>query len=483
MTVGTRPEDSIDNQQWHAHVVRLATDTGSRLAGLMATDTGHGTRLTAITADSDDQLLLTHTQLPVGQQQIVSLTPKIPAASWYEREIHDRFGIVPTGHPRLDPLILPARDGSGSRSPSAHVSGEGVFLYPHGPVRSAATEAIEYDIETPGEDIPYPQIRVYYKHRGLEQRFEGLDLRDGAVLAERVEGIAGVAHAIGYASAVESAAGTTISDAARRVRVFYAELERVANHLDVVIRLCEAAALAVATTRFGWHKERVLRLISGCCGSRFGRGVIVPGGVRSVPGIAPQRLRAEIADLIKDIGSDATDLMATPSFLDRLRGTGVLSPELARQHGALGPIGRASAAVHDARTTSELYADLARFTPPRLDIGDAQSRLQIRWSEIEESSRLLLTAVDDLDRAGEEAPLITQVDPDLTGRGIGRVEAPQGELLYLVEIVDGHLVRCKPRTASFHNLPLFHAVFNTDILTDFPFIEASFGLSPAGVAM
>jgi Ni,Fe-hydrogenase III large subunit len=38
------------------------------------------------------------------------------------------------------------------------------------------------------------------------------------------------------------------------------------------------------------------------------------------------------------------------------------------------------------------------------------------------------------------------------------------------------------RSASFHNLPLFHTVFAGDIFTDFPFIEASFGVSIAGVA-
>ena len=40
-----------------------------------------------------------------------------------------------------------------------------------------------------------------------------------------------------------------------------------------------------------------------------------------------------------------------------------------------------------------------------------------------------------------------------------------------------------PRSASFHNLALFGAVFTGDILTDFPFIEASFGVSIAGVSL
>ena len=46
----------------------------------------------------------------------------------------------------------------------------------------------------------------------------------------------------------------------------------------------------------------------------------------------------------------------------------------------------------------------------------------------------------------------------------------------------GQISRCRVRSASFHNLVLMHEVFAGDILTDFPFIEASFGLSIAGVA-
>jgi formate hydrogenlyase subunit 5 len=62
-------------------------------------------------------------------------------------------------------------------------------------------------------------------------------------------------------------------------------------------------------------------------------------------------------------------------------------------------------------------------------------------------------------------------------------EAPQGEVIYDVRMDAGRIVHCHPRSASFHNLVLMHEVFTGDILTDFPFIEASFGLSVAGVAL
>lgn len=70
----------------------------------------------------------------------------------------------------------------------------------------------------------------------------------------------------------------------------------------------------------------------------------------------------------------------------------------------------------------------------------------------------------------------------LEGLGLASTEAPQGELIYLVEATAGRLTRLKQRSASFHNLALFPKAFGGDILTDFAFIEASFGLSIAGVA-
>ena len=81
------------------------------------------------------------------------------------------------------------------------------------------------------------------------------------LLAERTEGIASVAHALAYCHALERIAGREVPLAAALVRVLHAELERLACHLDVTVRLADGAGLAVATARFGWHKERVLRLV------------------------------------------------------------------------------------------------------------------------------------------------------------------------------------------------------------------------------
>jgi Ni,Fe-hydrogenase III large subunit len=365
------------------------------------------------------------------------------------------------------------------------VQGEGVFTLPYGPVRSGVFESVEYLIETPGERIPHLRARVFYKHRGMEARFAGLSLADGTLLAERYEGVASVAHAIAYCSALETAVGAQAPPAAELLRVLHAELERVANHLDSVLRHTEGAGQAVANARIAVHKERLQRLRADLSGSRFGRGVVVPGGVAGPPLQGGDAVLGALGRLEKGIREDLDLLMATPSFVDRLRGAGVVPPELARERAAVGPVGRGSGQGEDLRSARPYaaYARLGRLDVQERGSGDALARQYVRADEIADAFHLSRQALDELEALGPEPPGGWRVDlGPVNGEALGWAEAPQGELLYLVSAEDGRLVRVKPRSASFHNLALFMAAFPADIFTDFVFIEASFGLSIAGVA-
>jgi len=463
---------------WDTLAARITR--GERFAGLSAASGAAGVTLTAHIAVPGGIDTL-EAPLPPGADSYPALTPRIGASFWYERVIHDQAGLVPAGHPRLAPLIKPG-DPKDHAVPR-HVAGYGLFTIPHGPVRSGVFESMEYLVETPGEAIPHLNMRIFYKHRGITERFTGMAVADGVLLAERAEGIASVAHALAFCHAIEAIAGCEIPREAALVRVVHAELERIANHLDVAMRLADAAGLAVATARFALHKERVLRLVSALCGSRFGRGVVIPGGVRAAPRTPATEVLAELAALEKHVTADARTLMGTSSFLDRLRGTGPLRPERAREHGALGPVGKASGYCDDARLSRpyDAYALLAPGPAPEHSRGDAMARLRVRWDEVDQAFRLIRRALSDFPErtvASPHAPF----EP-LDGRAVGWAEAPQGEVLYDVTIEDGRIARCRPRSASFHNLVLMHEVFAGDILTDFPFIEASFGLSVAGAAL
>lgn len=473
---------------------------GERFAGLYATALPDTAEVTALMASDAGVRAVSCNATPGadGQLHVTSLVPVTPAAFWYERAAHDLSGVVADGHPRLDPLLLPLTEGAprplpgGGARPSTGPATEHagpvdvvghVFTLPWGPVRSGVSESIEFLIETPGEDIPHLTIRPHYKHRGIAKQFEGRTVADGVLVAERVEGTSTVAHALAYAHAVETLAGVTVPEPARLVRVLHAELERIAHHLDVTMRLADAAGLAVAAARFGWHKERVQRLVARMSGSRFARGVVVPGGVRGAPAVAGSAVLDALDDVHARLRSDVSALEATPSFLDRLRGTGILSVDRARRFGALGPIGRASGQDDDARNhrPTDAYGALPPVAPIRFEAGDALARARVRWREIDASVVLAHAAVDALARTTDQPWHVAATATD--GTAIGWAEAAPGEVLYALHVDGGHIRRCFARSPALHDLVLLHDVFRTDIFTDFPFIEASFGLSYAGVAM
>lgn len=483
-----------------ADAVARAVASGGRFVGLVASGSrGGSTLLRAIVADAGHQLVVWESELGSDRDHFPSLTPLVPAAFWYERQIHDLFGVTPVGHPRLDPLAFPVHgSGHGRARPgrpdegapvepdtaslAGHVEGEGVFTIPYGPVRSGVFETVEYLVETFGEDIPRVRVRPYLKHRGVARRFDGLGSGDGVLLAERVEGTMSVAHACAFSQTVETLAGVEPPQCAQYQRLVHAEIERIANHLDSTIRHTEGAGQAVAYARLTWEKERLLRLQAQLSGHRFARGVVVPGGTSGPPKISPAQALSTLDSIRADVARDLRTLMTTPSFLDRLRTTGPIPPHEALEHGAVGPIGRASDTGPDTRRVRPYgaYRELAVPTVELRSGGDALARQWVRVDEIAGSFDLAGRGLERLEHHTNGA--WRSELPDVEGTAVASVESPQGELVYLVDAEGGRLVNVRARTASFHNFALFSSSFKGDIFTDFVFIEASFGVNLAGVA-
>ncbi len=60
-------------------------------------------------------------------------------------------------------------------------------------------------------------------------------------------------------------------------------------------------------------------------------------------------------------------------------------------------------------------------------------------------------------------------------------EAFRGDVLVWVRILDGRIVRCHARDASWFQWPLLEAAIEGNIVADFPLCNKSFNCSYAGV--
>ena len=256
-----------------------------------------------------------------------------------------------------------------------------------------------------------------------------------SALAERVAAIASVAHATAFSQAVERALDTEPTRRAQRWRAVHAELERIANHLDVATKLAEDAALSVGAARFGILKEQIQRLRGRLCGSRFGRGVVAPGGLASPPLLEPADVLGELGRFERELARDRRLLLRTASFTDRLVGSGTLDRETVDDFAGVGPVARASGAAVDARFERP-YGAYVRVGGriATAEGGDAMARLAVRFSEIAESLHVIRQAFERLDKYGPELRVAL---PDGAGAAFGWAEAPMGELVYWVEVDAG----------------------------------------------
>jgi len=404
-----------------------------------------------------------------------SLSAWWPAARWAEQELAERGAAEPLGLAAERPLTAPDADRLDRR-----VEGLDVFVIPYGPVRSGIFESIQFQIETGGEDVPRIEVRPFFKHRGIEERFRGLAPEAAASVAERVAGIAGVAHAIAFAGAVERALGVVPPPAAECWRVVHAELERIACHLDVIAKQADTTALYVGTARFQILKERVMRLRAQLSGSRFGRGVVVPGGVRVEGQPDLDAIAGELDALEGALARDRRLFLGTASMTDRLIGSGRLERSLVEDRGAVGPLARGSGLSIDARHERPYghYRRLGMRVVTRRG-GDAMARVEVRFGELRESLHLLRQTLEHLRRADRGA-LAADLPAAGSGAAFGWAEAPQGEIATWVELRDGRIARVHIASPSLRNWALFEHAFPKDVLTDFAFIEHSFGLTAAG---
>jgi Ni,Fe-hydrogenase III large subunit/Ni,Fe-hydrogenase III component G len=364
--------------------------------------------------------------------------------------------------------------------PFVRVEGDGVHEIPVGPIHAGTIEPGHFRFSIIGDRILKLEQRLGYTHKGMEKRFEGMDLATGAKLAGRVSGDSHIAYAWAYCMAVETAAGSVPPERTVWLRALFLEIERIANHLGDLGYLGNDVALSFGFMQFWRLKEDWLRLTARLFGHRYLFDCIVPGGVAvdiSDAGKAElvtetHRIEAEVREL-KAIYDEHAGLQ------DRFANTGIVKPELAARLGLTGLPGRASAQAWDARVQFPQapydQLDVNMATQRR---GDVLARSEVRFAEVYESLRLIREILKRLP-AGELCSPLKPVQA--VCEGLGWVEGWRGEVVVAVRIAaTGKLDRVHPHDPSWQNWPLLEVGVLGNIVPDFPLINKSFNLSYSG---
>jgi Ni,Fe-hydrogenase III large subunit/Ni,Fe-hydrogenase III component G len=465
-------------------VAALLLEAGFRLALVCARHDGAVIEVVYLFVDGPpDQRIELRVLLDTRQPRLPSIAHLSYAASRFEREMHDLFGVQPIGHHQHWPLGWhPMRHDAGPQPPMnpeadsfpfAQVEGEGLYEIPVGPVHAGVIEPGHFRFWVLGETIVRMKARLWFVHKGIERLFEGQDLTFALNLAEKISGDSAVGHGLAFAQAVEEALDIDVGQRARELRAVLLELERVYNHVADVGALCNDVGFGFANARALTLRERLLTLNESVTGHRLLRSGVHYGGatLRSLP----------TKEELEDIGTqfhELIDLARSNSIvMDRFTGTGVLSIDQARDLGVLGVVARASGLDDDARVAHSFIELPASFHSVSRQDGDVLARFEVRCDEVDASLRLLT------DLVAREGPLDVQGDAvELReGHGTGIAEGWRGAVVHRVDFgPDGALRRVKIVDPSFFAWPALPLALSDTIVPDFPLVNKSFNLSYAG---
>jgi len=446
----------------------------------------------------ESEYLIVKTLAPVDDPTFPSLTKKFTPAYRFERQIRSLMGLTAVGNPDDRPWIKhedwpvdawPLRktfDGS-QRLPRVYgeyrwvrAEGEGVYEIPVGPVHAGIIEPGHFRFQAMGEDVINLEEKLGYVHKGIEKRFETFSWKEAARLAARVSGDTTVAHSLAYARALETMTGCAPSDRALWLRALFLERERIANHLGDLGAICNDVAFAVLFYQFYRLKEMVVRLNMKLFGHRFLMDRIIPGGV--IVDIDPEGIAAILSEmdrLAKEFERLVVIYDENSSVEDRVRDTGILSSEMARELGMTGFVARASGLNLDCRIHDPFPPyDRIIVTTPVLVSGDVHARAWVRVEEIRDSLRIIREILRTLP-AGDIAVAVPDPQPDRSG--FATVEGWRGEIIYWVQSgPKGEINRCMVRDPSSLNWLGLEQCIHGNIVPDFPVCNKSFNQSYSG---
>ncbi len=478
-----------------ADTMVAAVAAGQRVASMFAVsteDAQQAAEMYVILAD-DHQSRLFGARARIEGGEFASLTPRCPQVQLFEREMAEQFGLKPLGHPWFKPVRYrrswTGRDAWDRPADQAILPGVGDFYSIQGdevhevavgPVHAGVIEPGHFRFQCHGEQVFHLEIALGYQHRGVEEALIGGPTKRSMHYAETLAGDTTIAHGTSYCQVLEALGGCQKSARAQSLRGIALELERLANHVGDLGALANDVGFLPTSSYCGRIRGDFLNMTALLCGSRFGRGMIRPGGVGfDVDDARLTELLHRLDTAEKETASAVNLLWDTPSVMARFEATGPLPRQVAIELGIVGPAARASGLARDARhdLPSGIF-HFAHLPVSTFDAGDVFARAYVRWLEIQQSIEFIREQCRAMP-SGAAQVAVGELAPNSLAIAIN--EGWRGEVCH-VAITDGNarFARYKVVDPSFHNWSALAYVLRNQQISDFPLCNKSFNLSYCG---
>ncbi|MEQ8285463.1 NADH-quinone oxidoreductase subunit D [Thalassospira sp.] len=362
-----------------------------------------------------------------------------------------------------------------------------------GPQHPAAHGVLRLVLEMDGEVVERSDPHIGLLHRGTEKLIEYKTYIQATPYFDRLDYVAPMNQEHAYCLAIEKLMGIEVPKRAQYIRVLYAEIGRILNH---ILNLTAFALDVGAMTPLLWgfeEREKLMEFYERACGARLHANYFRPGGVAAdLP-----------AGLLEDIDAWADQydifmndfdrvLVGNRIFKQRTVDIGTVTAEEALDWGFTGPNIRASGLAWDLRKSQpyDSYEEFD-FDIPVGKNGDCYDRFLVRFEEMWQSLKIIKQAIKNMPDGpvivenNKVAPpsraemkrsmealihhfkLFTEGFHVPAGECYAAVEAPKGEFgVYLVSDGSNRPYRCKIRAPGFPHLQAIDFMSKGHMLAD-----------------
>jgi NADH-quinone oxidoreductase subunit D len=362
-----------------------------------------------------------------------------------------------------------------------------------GPQHPAAHGVLRLILEMDGEVVERADPHIGLLHRGTEKLIEYKTYMQAVPYFDRLDYVSPMCQEHAFALATEKLLDIEVPERAQWIRVLFAEITRVLNHLlNVTTYALDVGAITPSLWGFE-EREKLMEFHEAASGARLHANYFRPGGVaKDLPAGLEEKIAAWCETFPKFVGELEELLTNNRIWKQRTVDIGVMSAESALAWGFTGPCLRASGVPWDLRRSQpyDKYADVD-FQIPVGRNGDCYDRYLMRLAEMRESVKIIRQALGKLppgpvkvqDHKFSPPPraemkrsmealihhfkLYTEGYHVPSGATYTAVESPKGEFgVYLVSDGSNRPYRCKIRATGFALLQAIDVMAKRHMLAD-----------------